>query len=397
MLTDIIITVLRQVYRNRRRYRSAIIGTTLGITGLLTVLTIGDSVEEALGENLEMLGSATIVKATWDYGRKKRWHEGDYSWKDVAELRRLPDVLSVAPAIWRGGMLYYKAKKKGAHVIGVDTEFFPAMHLFTEAGRLLNENDIRTYRNNCVIGRNIGGYIFDRKNPSSALGQTLIFKGIPFTVVGVLGDAEDPDYREAFLIPITVAQAKIPSMNKIKDVYVRAKNWDVAADLRHNIEAILIRNHPGYGDGLTVHYYKERIATIQIIVSMFKFFLYAAIVITLILGGLGITNVMLSVVRERTTEIGLRKAVGATERLIIWQFLGEALSVSAIGAAIGIGLGTVAVQVLSNMLELQPKHHVFALSLMASIFLAVLIGVVSGVAPAVRAGRLDPMEAMRFE
>ncbi len=395
VLSDLIRISLRQIYRNRRRYRSAIIGTSLGIAGLLTVLTIGDSVETALGENLEMLGSATIVKAKWDYGRTQRWHRGQYRFSDVEDLRKLPYVLSAAPAIWSQGRISYRKKKKEVFLVGAGGDFFKTIHLPVSRGRPLTAEDNEKHRSVCVIGLNIRDYLFgEDANP---VGESIVLSGLSFEIVGLTEGAEDPDYRDSVLIPITVAAAKIPRMGKIKDIYVRAANWDVVEELQSMVGQVLERNHEGYETSMSVTYYKERIAAIQAIVFTFKFFLYAAIVVTLLLGAAGITNVMLSVVRERTTEIGLRKAVGATHYLIIYQFLCEALSVSVIGSAIGIGAGIASVKILSDVLQIQPEYNVFMSAILASAVISLLIGVTSGVLPAVRAGRLDPMEAMKFE
>ena len=137
-------------------------------------------------------------------------------------------------------------------------------------------------------------------------------------------------------------------MYHIRDIYVRAENWDVVKTVQEEALNVLIRNQPAYADAITVLYYPETLKTIQRTILIVKMFLYAALGVTLLLAGLGITNVMLAAVRERTTEIGLRKAVGATDGMIMSQFLMESVGISLLGAGLGIVLGIISVEILEN-------------------------------------------------
>jgi len=156
-------------------------------------------------------------------------------------------------------------------------------------------------------------------------------------------------------------------------------------------------NQPGYAESMDVRSFPERIKTIQHAVLLVKVFLYSALLVTIVLGGIGIMNVMLAAIRERTKEIGLRKAVGATEEMILSQFLFESVSISLTGAILGIFLGFVSVQILKGVFQTSPAYGVFALSVLGGVFFGVFLGIVSGVLPAIKASRLDPAESMRFE
>lgn len=385
-----------QIYRNKRRYKGAFLGISLGIGALITVLTIGDSVESNLGYNLEVLGSATIVKAEWDFARTVRWHQGEYSNKDIEDLKGLPGVLAVAPAVWsREKEVHYRREKMSAKLMGVDPDFFRALHLPVSKGRIFTGEDIEQRRHVCVIGKKVENKFFGEGSPS--LDQVIAMHGRSFRVIGVLGGAEDQELLESILLPISVAKSQFPAMDKIRDVYIRAVNWDVVQNLREAAENLLRANQPGYASAIHVKYYAESLNIIKTIIFVFKFFVYAAIGVTLALGGLGITNVMLAVVSERTREVGLRKAVGATEPMIMLQFMCESLTVSLIGAAVGMTLGIIAVYFLSNALDMDPNYAVMVASLFWSVILGIVIGVLSGVIPARKAGKLDPVDAMRFE
>ena len=373
-----------------------IIGIALGIAGFVTVLTLGDSVESDLGHNLEILGAATIVKATYDYDRMKRWHHGQYYDRDIRLLGTLPGVKSVSPAVWNGNLVFaYGEKRIRGKLLGVPANFFTTIHIPVARGRKISEMDDRTRRSVCVVGPKITETLF----PSDVdpLGQKMMVGGHTMEIIGIIGGVEDKSLLESVLIPISVARSRIEGMYEIRDIYVRAKNWDIVPILQKDMLKVLVNNQPGYSEGMEVKYYPERISTIKRAVLLVKLFLYAALVVTLLLAGLGITNVMLAAVRERTTEIGLRKAVGATERMIMSQFLLESVSISLMGAMVGIAVGFASVELLKRVMETTPAYEVFIASFIGGVIFSVLLGIASGYLPARKASRLDAADAMRFE
>jgi putative ABC transport system permease protein len=395
LLADLLRVSLRQVYRNKRRYKGAFIGISLGIGALVTVFTVGESVESLLGENLEILGNATIVKAEWDHYQAIRWHFGEYRFKDVEDLRLLPSVLEVAPAVMTRRTVSFERWRYRARLVGVEPSFVKVMYLPLVQGRHITQADMARRASVCVIGHDVRTFLgFSKRSP---LGEQILVRGTFFTVVGVLGDTEDETFRETILLPINVAMARIDGMDKILHVYVRARDWDSVPELKKRVAATLKGNQPGYEDSMVIRYPAHRIVAIKAIVLAFKLFLVSAIGVTLLLGGLGITNVMLSIVAERTQEIGLRKAVGATELMIMAQFLCESLTVSLTGAVLGIALGAAGVYVLSDKLGTATNVPILALSIAGSMVIGIVLGVASGVLPALRAGRLNPVEAMKFE
>lgn len=395
LLVDLLETSIRQIYRNRRRYKGAVLGTALGIAGLITVMTIGESVEGSIGKNLEILGSATIIKAQWDH-RAQMWHMGQYYNKDIRDLMRLPGVLQVAPSTWKGDqeITFQKAKYK-VRLGGVEANFFDTIYLPVALGRRMSERDVEDRRSVCIIGENIRKELFG--DDEAPLGKTIMYQGVSFELIGILGGAEDPDFMDTMLVPLSTAASRFRGMNEITDIYIRAQDWDIAHDLHKMVTDLLKANQPGYAESMQITYYADRIAAIKTVVLIFKLFLYGAILVTLTLGGLGITNVMLAIVNERTREIGLREAMGATENMIVSQFLAESLSVSLVGAIIGIIVGFLAVQFLHAFLDTDSKTAAFLMSVLIAVVIGVLLGVLSGLVPAKRAGRLNAVEAMKFE
>ncbi|HMK35462.1 MAG TPA: ABC transporter permease, partial [Desulfomonilaceae bacterium] len=259
-LSDLAKISLRQVYRNKRRYKSVLMGISLGIAGLMTVFTMGDSVEKDLGKNLELLGSATIVTATWDYDRSTRWHHGQYYARDVDAIKRLPNVRGVSPAVSANPMVFtFGEKKFSGRLMGVEEDFFDTIYIPTSIGRRISQQDVNERKNVCVIGRKVWETLL--KDVHDPLNKVLTVGGQTFTVIGVIGGVEDPGYMETVLIPFSVARSRVSGMYEIRTIYVRARDWNAVGDLHRRISAILKRHQPGYGDAIEVKYYPERIKT----------------------------------------------------------------------------------------------------------------------------------------
>ena len=372
------------------------IGIALGLAGLVTVLTMGDSVESDLGKNLELLGTATVMRASWDFDRSERWHHGAYSQKDIDDIMRLPGVAGATPMVWSSVEASYETNKaEGVRLVGVEPAFHWICNVPVSVGRPISLEDIGARKSVCVIGQSVLKKLFHGN--IDPLGKPIGLSGHQFRVAGVIGGVEDVSNPDTILIPISVARSRYANMYHIRDIYVRAENWDVVGDVQLNVLKVLNRNQPAYAEAMTVIYWPEALKTIQRTVLVVKMFLYASLGVTLLLGGLGITSVMLAAVRERTTEIGLRKAVGATDSMIMSQFLMEAVGISLLGAGIGIVLGVVSVEILEKVFNTAPSYRVLAVSLFGGIMLGVVLGMISGLIPAKKASSLDAADAMRFE
>ncbi|MCX5871934.1 MAG: ABC transporter permease [Deltaproteobacteria bacterium] len=395
ILADLAAVSLKQIYRNRRRYKSVIIGISVGIAGIIIVLTMGDSVEQDLGQNLELLGSATIVKASFDYTKSKKKHGGQYFPKDAKDIEKLPGVKSVSPTVVSFPPFTYKLNKMSGRLLGVEESFFDTIHIPMARGRRINSDDVAWFNSVCVIGDEIARTLFsDNEDP---LGKKIFIGGHLFRVVGLIGGVEDTSFLNTIIIPISVGRSRFAEMYEIKNIYVRAVNWDAVAPLHKDLHDLLARNQPGYAESMDIRSFPERIKTIQHAVLLVKVFLYASLFVTIVLGGIGIMNVMLSAVRERTKEIGLRKAVGATETMILSQFLFESVSISLVGAILGILIGFVSVEIMKRLFQTSPAYGVFVISIIGGVIFGVILGIASGIIPAIRASRFDPAESMRFE
>lgn len=394
-LADLANVSIKQIYRNRRRYKSVIIGISVGIAGIIVVLTMGDSVEENLGQNLELLGSATVIKVSFDYAKSKKKHGGQYFDKDVEDIEKLPGVKSASPVVVGFPVFTYRLNKTDGRMLGAEENFFDTIHIPMARGRRISADDVAWFSSVCVMGDEIVKALFpEGEDP---LGKKIFIGGHLFRIVGIIGGVEDASFLKTVIIPISVARSRFPNMYEIKHIYVRAINWDAIANLQHELHAVITSNQPGYAESMEVRAESARIKTIQQAALLIKIFLYAALSVTMALGGIGIMNVMLSAVRERTKEIGLRKSVGATESMILSQFLFESVFISLTGALFGILFGIVGVTVLGKVFQTSPAFGMFFLSVIGGVFFGVILGIASGILPAIKASRLDPAESMRFE
>jgi putative ABC transport system permease protein len=379
-----------------------LIAAFLGTAALIVVITTGDIAERKIGSNLAVLGNATLIKINLpvdvDYGDDPR----QFNESDIEAIRAIPGVEVVSPSVysWWPSFLDFTAVYKNTDypdlkIVGVDPTFFKlAAHLPVTDGRVIEDSDVKNMRMVCVIGNDVRKQLFGKDK--SPVGETISVEGLELSVIGLVEDPEDQDFEQAIFIPVSVARSRLPGMYNIRRITVLPEGLDQVENVYNNVRRVLKDKRPLYK--ITVQYEPELIKMIQNILSLFKLFIYLAISATILLAGFGVGNVMIALVRERTTEIGLSKAVGATGENIVLQFLFESTTVCLAGALIGVLIGTGIVVILSRFVFQTPiMLSMYLLALFSAITAGALIGVASGVIPAKNASRLDPIVAMRFE
>ncbi|MCL5125080.1 MAG: ABC transporter permease [Deltaproteobacteria bacterium] len=387
----------------KRRYRGPLIGATLGVAALIAVVTLGDLIQKAIGSNLSVLGGATIIKATillekGDYNEDPR----DFNDQDMEMLRKIPGVETVAASVysWWPKRLDFTASYLGneyehVRIMGIDPAFFNITAFLPMAqGREFTADDVKNVRNVCIIGNDIKKWFF--KKDEAPLGRMILVGEIYCEIVGVLGRPDNYLLDETVLLPISTARTKIMGMGAVRRLSILPADIYTVGDVADRVMKALKAKRPTYPYQVT--YDKERVAIIMTILHVFKLFVYTAVAATLILSGVGVANVMLATVRERTPEIGLRKAVGATNYEIAAQFLSESIIVSIISSVLGIVIGTtisliVSLLVLHGGLELR----MYGLVVLLAVSTCAVSGLLAGLAPARRAAALDPIVALRSE
>ncbi|MCA1959700.1 MAG: ABC transporter permease [Desulfomonile sp.] len=393
-LRDFIPMCWRLVLRNRRRYKAVIAAIALGTVGFIIIRTMGDSVETKLGENLELLGEATVLRAEWD-NHEENQHPGQYYQRDVTRLKQIPNVIAVAPVV---SLTRCQATAGTAEwnprLTGVDHAFWKTQTPHLERGRLISASDVVGRRNVCVLGQEVAQYLFKDKDP---VGQVIKIGHHSFKVIGTLGGIQHTDIRSAVFIPITKAQSGFQGLNWISEIYMRADNWHNVEAVHDSARDILTSGHKGYESGIKLIHYPERVKRVKTMVYIVKIFIYASLVVVFILGKVGLTNVMLAAIQDRTREIGLRKALGARDGMIRMQFLTEAVMISLVSGILGVIGGLAAVQALKGSLGVEVSAYVMSTSILMDLAFTVMIGVFAGMYPSAQASRLDVVTAMRFE
>jgi putative ABC transport system permease protein len=404
---------LRALAKNKMRAGLTVLGVVIGIAAVTTMVSIGSSAGALVQGQLQSLGTNVLVvmpgTARGGGGvRENLMHTltvDDYE----AIVAECPAVLAASPLVFTSGQVIFgNTNMKPKQMFGVGADYLTVRNWDLRSGSFFTEGDITSATGVCVIGRTVVAKLFQTTNP---LQQSIRIKNLPFKVIGILepqganiiGDDQD----DIVLIPFTTVQKRLQgsSFDSINAMMVSARTREQMADAESQIRQLLLqrhRIHPGEQADFHVQNSTEIAKTLGIITGTMTMMLSAIAGISLLVGGVGIMNIMLVSVTERTREIGIRMAVGARGRDILRQFLVEAVLLSTIGGVIGLLLGigaSVGITALINSLTTGTKWPVvisFPAAIIALLF-AAAVGMFFGFYPARRASRMDPIEALRYE
>ncbi|GAA4057121.1 ABC transporter permease [Nonomuraea soli] len=378
---------------NRMRSLLTMLGVIIGVLSVVILVSIGTGAKNAVESEIAGLGSNIILVVPGRLTTGAAPTQSRLNLQDVAHVRRVVgDPAKVTVSLQSGETVRVGRTEQFATIVGTDENLPNIFERPLERGRYLSETDVDTRRRVTVLGAEVADKLFGDIDP---IGRQVSISGARFRVVGVyatvgatFGVARDAEVH----MPVTTAQ-RLLGISRINGMAVGASGPDEIEPLQGRVLAALQERHPG--DQFSAVTQTQLLGTIGSILGMLTGVLAAIAGISLLVGGVGVSNIMLVSVRERTREIGLRKALGARQRDILLQFLIEAVLLTTIGGTIGIALG------VGGSLLIQALTPVPAAITWWSIALAfgvsVAVGVFFGVAPARRAGRLDPVIALRAE
>jgi len=402
MFWETVRLAMRSVRRNALRSFLTLLGIVIGVAAVIAMITIGSGTTEKVKQDIAKLGSNLLVVRA---ARPPRGGGVDFTPralddKDVQALETgLLDAQAVAPAASRQARIVYGAQNLAAEVTGTTVDYFAARDWDVALGRLFTDAEVRAGTGVCVIGETVRFTFFGAGNPE---GELIRVGRTSCQVIGVLepkgtsGFGQDQD--QVVMMPLAAYQRRIAGDRDIDTIYVAARDGVPTSVVLEEVEKILRdtrRIQPGEEDNFAVRDMTQVADAMTSTTTVMTGMLGALAGVSLLVGGIGIMNIMLVSVTERTREIGIRLAIGAQEKHILIQFLVEATVLSILGGIIGIllGLAIAGGATLALAIPFVPSIAVIALA----VGFSALIGMVFGFFPAMRGARLDPIEALRHE
>jgi len=389
---DLIRISFREVSRKRRRYIGVMAAIALGTAGFITIVTMGRDLKANFNNDLDLLGGATIIACHFDqqmFDRQEWFRE-----PTIDAVEKITGVKEVTAIRFRSGATTtYQEKIYGFNLYGVDVNYWSLFSFKPTYGRFFTAQDVKEGRKVCVIGSDLAKTIFG--SPEAAIGQILNLDNNLYYVVGIIGGVRAADKTLMVFLPISTAYSRIPNISDISSIYVRCNTWDDVGPVAAKLPEVIKQYQTVKGLRIQVGW--EPLKQVQRMFWWVSLFIYASIGATLVLGGFGIWNIMMAAVTARTREIGLKKAMGAEDADVLWQFLFEALIVTFGSALTGVLLGRIGIEYMSRMLGSSPPEGLFMLCLVAGLSFAVVLGIGAGLYPSIRASRMQVVDAMRYE
>lgn len=406
-LSNSVKIALRALANNKSRAFLTMLGIIIGVAAVITMLAIGQGSKTSIRNEISKMGSNMLFirpGADLGPGGGARLSVGDMQtlrMEDFEALKNQTDYLSaISPGVSSSGQVVFGANNAPTTLNGVNEEFLAIRKYEIAEGCMFTEKDIREAGKVCIIGQTVTETLFP--NGEDPIGQTIRFGKIPFKVIGLLkakgSNAMGMDQDDLILAPYTTVMKRILAVTYLQSISASVIDEDKTEAAQAQIEDILRTKHKiktGEEDNFSVRTQKEMLTMMTSTTDMMTALLAAVAGISLIVGGIGIMNIMYVSVTERTKEIGLRMSIGAKSRDILMQFLIEAVLISFTGGLIGVLIGILSsfsVRWISNWpIEIQ------AYSVFLSFIVCTLTGIFFGWYPAKRAAELDPIEAIRYE
>jgi macrolide transport system ATP-binding/permease protein len=392
------------MFSHKMRAFLSILGILIGVAAVIAMLAIGQGAKESIEKQLASLGSNLLVVrpgasrtggVSLEVGTTTR-----LTLDDVIAIEKLKDyVRSASPAVTNRAQVVYGNKNWNTQVQGVGVSYAQLRSSIPTVGRFFTEEEVKMREKVALVGNTVVKEIFGNTNP---IGKTIKINQINFRVIGILpvkGTTGPQDQDDTVLIPISTAMYRLMGKQYVDSIYVEVKNADLTDAAQEAVSNLIIKQHrlitDDQKDSFSIFNMSDIKKTFTSTTQTMSLLLGAIAAISLFVGGIGIMNIMLVSVTERTREIGLRKAIGANNKDILVQFLIEAVLMSFIGGLVGIILGSGA-SVLITLIAGWSVRVSLSSVLLATVF-SVMVGIVFGLWPAKQASQLNPIEALRYE
>jgi putative ABC transport system permease protein len=391
--------------RNKLRTMLTMLGMIIGVGAVIATVSLGDGAKSqvesqiaSLGQNIVLIFSGSFTRG----GVRSGWNNaGSLSVDDALAIEReVPDVTIISPEFRNGGVQVASGNENWNTTIqGESQDYLDIRQWPLSEGAMFTAADVRAASKVAIVGKTVADLLFPDE---SVIGKVLRIKSVPFVIVGELApkglSVMGQDQDDVVIVPYTSAMKRLFGATNLRAITVQAASTKALASVQEQINELLRQRHkitPGHDDDFTVRTQEEIAQMANNASSTMRILLAAIACVSLIVGGIGIMNIMLVSVTERTREIGIRMAVGAHGADILMQFLAEAVALSVVGGALGIAFGVEGSRLLASKMQ---WPTLTSPGWIAGAFLfSALVGIFFGFYPAWKASKLDPIDALRYE
>ncbi|HET9150086.1 MAG TPA: ABC transporter permease [Gemmatimonadales bacterium] len=402
LISETVAVAFQSIRANKLRAALTMLGIVIGVGAVITMVALGSGAQKAVNDRIAALGANTFTVYPGQQfrgGVSQATRVGMTTDDYLAVRNNARQIKAVVPELSSNLQVQYGSKNSNTSIVGT-TANYPQVNNYTvTAGRFFTEGDNDSRQRYAVLGADVPDQM--ESNGAAMIGQTLLIRGIPFQIIGVLSAKGSQGFNnpdEQIYIPLSTAQYRVLGTNRIRSMSIQVADSVPIQQGMVDLERVLRAEHkirPGQDDDFQIRNPQDILATQQEATKVFTMLLASIAAVSLVVGGIGIMNIMLVSVTERTREIGVRKALGATKNNIMLQFLIEALVLCLFGGILGILIGSGAAIVLSKVAQwntlLSPTAIVVAFGFSA------FVGLFFGIWPARRAASLDPIVALRYE
>jgi putative ABC transport system permease protein len=401
LLWTILKVAFKSLFANKLRSFLAMLGIIIGVGAVISMLALAGGAKAQIMDRITAMGTNLLIIRPGGHGRGGV-HTGsreNLKLKDAEEiLKNLPEVESVAPVVRGSAQVKYFNENTKTNVLGVSLTYFSIRSFEVSSGRAFTSVEENGTARVAVLGENVAKLLFKEQEP---LGESIRIKNVNFRVIGILKPKGDQGWfnpDEMILIPYTTAMKQILGQGHLNELDIKVKETAELKAVAKKLEAMLRKLHgirEGGDDDFSIRNQAEIVDMASSVTKTFTILLAGIASISLLVGGIGIMNIMLVTVTERTREIGVRKAIGARDRDILRQFLLEAIIITGFGGIFGIVAGIAAAETVSKMTEYQTVVDIN--SIILSIAVSATVGIFFGYYPARRAAKLNAIDALRYE